>query len=88
MGKAKIIGVRPYDFVDRTSGRQMKGLTVYVAEQIEGTYGIEPNKIGLKDGKETPLEKVANGDYLKLVNRDCEVIYNKKGPEGILLIGQ
>ena len=78
MSKAKIMGVRPYDFRN-ASGEQVKGLSVFVMEAQEGCYGMEPNKVSLMNERADAVNKLCAGDYNKLINREVEIMYNKKG---------
>ncbi len=78
MGKAKLIGVRPYDFKN-ASGEQVKGLSVFVVEPQEGCIGLEPNKISLMNERAEAVAKACGGDYNKFINHDVEIVYNKKG---------
>ena len=78
MSKAKVVGVRPYDFKN-TNGEQVSGLSVFVIEPSNGCYGMEPNKISLMGDRAAALYKAVGGDYNKLVNATVEIVYNKRG---------
>lgn len=82
MSQATILGIKKVDFND------VHGYSLFVAEKTENTIGIEPNKLWLKVDKAAELVKPVGGDYAKLVNRPCEVVYNKNGKAEIVrLVG-
>lgn len=86
MSKAKIIGVKRLDF--EMNGEKIKGYSLFIAEQVKGTFGLEGNKVFKNDDDFSEVYKAVAGDVSKLVNRDADVIYNKKGKvEDIRLIG-
>ena len=74
------IGVRAFDFVDKDSGNQVKGLSVFhtvLGDSMRGEFGQVPNKITL------PFEQLAS---LSLLNYPCKlslVTEERLGSKGV-----
>lgn len=78
MGKAKIFGIRPYSFKDEKTEREISGCSLYIGELTEGVTGLECSKQSINTDLYNHLVKQA-GEPSKLVNRECEIVYDKRG---------
>ena len=79
MGKAKILGFRPYNFTDEKTGRPVRGVSLYTGEIAENVTGYECTKQSLKVEVFEGLVKQAGNDANKLINRDTDLVYDKRG---------
>lgn len=77
----KIVGFRHYDFVDKKTNKQFKGLSLYyndqLADQNETSFGMESGKISI--GEQYIANVMGTLEPKALVGKNVKLEYNKYG---------